>query len=83
VDTPVTYVIAHLHEALLKDDRFSEQALEIEAVERRVVLRGEVATPERHAGIVELVTELLPDWDVVDDICVSSPTHDPGEAEVL
>ena len=83
MDEPLAYLIAHVHEALLKDARFTEQALEIEAVEGRVVLSGEVATPERRRGIVELVTELLPGWDVVDDICVSVTTPASSEAEPL
>ena len=83
MDTPLTYLIAHVHEALVKDERFTEQSLDIEAADGRLVLRGEVATPERRAGIVALVTEMAAGWEVVDDIRVSNPAHDPGEAELL
>lgn len=71
MDEPLTYLVAHLREAILKDDRFTEQAVEVEAAEGRIVLRGEVATPDRRLGIVALVTELAPGMLVVDDLCVS------------
>ena len=83
MDEPITYVVAHLHEAILKDPRFTEQAIEIEASEGRVVLRGEVATPERRAGIVSLVSSMLPDWSVVDDLCVSATAVGAIDAETL
>jgi hypothetical protein len=83
VDQPLAYVVAHLHEAILKDERFTEQAVEIEAMEGRIVLRGEVATPERRAGIIELVAALVPDCVVVDDLCVSGTTLPTHEAETL
>jgi hypothetical protein len=82
-EEPLPYVIAHLHEAILKDPRFTDQAVEIDVVESRIVLRGEVATPERRAGILALVAELLPDAIVVDDLCVTSTAGVPPEAEEL
>jgi hypothetical protein len=82
-EEPLAYVIAHLHEAILKDPRFTEQAVEIDAVEGRIVLRGEVATPERRVGIVELVSSLVPHVSVVDDLCVSGSAIGPPEAELL
>jgi len=83
VDEPIAYVVAHLHEAILKDERFTEQAVEIEAIEGRIILRGEVATPERRSGIVDLVRELVPDCTVVDDLCVSATTPPIHNAETL
>lgn len=80
---PLTYRLAHLREAILKDDRFTEQAVEIETTDGRVVLRGEVATPTRRAGIVALVSELAPDMVVVDDLCVSGGLAEHPEAEPL
>ena len=83
VDEPLAYVVAHLHEAILKDERFTEQAVEIEAMEGRIVLRGEVATPERRIGIVELVQGLVPECVVVDDLCVSATSPPKLDAEPL
>lgn len=82
-EEPLTYRLAHLREAILKDHRFTEQAVEIDAAEGRVVLRGEVATPGRRAGIVALVAELAPDMVVIDDLCVSGGLAGQPEAEPL
>ena len=41
---PITYLVAHLHDALA-DERLHEQAIEIVVVGERLELRGEVATP--------------------------------------
>lgn len=83
MDEPLTYLVAHLREAILKDDRFTEQAVEVEASDGRIVLRGEVATPDRRIGIVALVTEMAPGMLVVDDLCVSGIVlplhHEPEE----
>jgi hypothetical protein len=77
------YLIAHLHDALLADDRLHEQAVEIVVVSSgRIALRGEVATPERREAALTLVRDLVPDMDVIDDLCVTSVTADQ-QAEPL
>lgn len=83
MDEPLTYLVAHLRDAILQDDRFTEQAVEVEAAEGRIVLRGEVATPDRRLGIVALVTELAPGMLVIDDLCVSGPLPPHHEPETL
>jgi osmotically-inducible protein OsmY len=78
----MTYVVAHLHEALLRDERLHEQGIEIVVVGDRLALRGEVATPERRDAAVALVRELAPGIELVDDLCVSSSSR-AGEEEAL
>ena len=41
MDEPLPYVVAHLHEALMADERLNEQAIEIVIVGSRLELRGE------------------------------------------
>lgn len=82
MEEPITYVVAHLHEALLRDERLYEQGIEIVVVGDRLALRGEVATPERRDAAVALVHQLVPDIELVDDLCVSSPVRG-GEQEAL
>jgi hypothetical protein len=80
VAEPITYVVAHLHEALLADERLHEQAIEIAVVGDRLELRGEVATPERRAAALQLVRHLAPGIEVVDDLRVTrlaAPDDDP------
>ena len=79
---PIAYLVAHLHEALLTDDRLHEQAIEIVVVGDRLQLRGEVATPERRAVAVQLARDLAPGIEVVDDLRVSRFAG-PDEPEPL
>ena len=68
-----TYLVGHLHEALLADSRLHEQGLEIVVVSmRRIAIHGEVATAARRHAVLEVIHDLAPDVDVVDDLHVSS-----------
>jgi hypothetical protein len=78
-----TYLIAHLHQALLEDSRLCEQAVEITMADGRLVVRGEVATPERHDALRNLLAQRAPGIEVVDDVCVSSTSTGPREPETL
>ena len=80
---PITYLIAHLHDALLADGRLHEQAIEIVVVGERLELRGEVATPERRQAAVQLVHEFAPDIEVIDDLHVSRNNAPADEPEQL
>ena len=71
MDEPLPYVVAHLHEALMADERLNEQAIEIGVVGSRLELRGEVATPERREAAIAVVREHAPGIDVIDDLRVS------------
>ena len=68
---------------MLADDRLHEQAIEIVVVGERLELRGEVATPERREAAVQIVYELAPGVDVVDDLRVSRLSEPADEPEVL
>ena len=80
-DEPLPYLVAHLHEAMMADDRLNEQAIEIVVVGNRLELRGEVATPERREAALALAREMAAGIDVIDDLCVSRTTrNDEPEA---
>ena len=81
-DEPMPYLVAHLHDAMMTDERLNEQAIEIVVVGSRLELRGEVATPERREAALALVREMAPDIDVIDDLCVSRTTRN-DEPETL
>ncbi len=52
----------------------------------RVFLRGEVACADRRGRVVEVVRELVPDLDIVDDLTITEvglPAGGPSEPEVL
>jgi len=66
-----TYLVGHLHEALLADSRLHEQGLEIVVVSmRRIAIHGEVATAARRDAVLEVIHNLAPDADVLDDLHV-------------
>ncbi len=68
-----TYLVGHLHEALLADSRLHEQGLEIVVVSmRRIAIHGEVATAARRDAVLDVIHSLAPDADVLDDLHVSS-----------
>jgi hypothetical protein len=68
-----TYLVGHLHEALLADSRLHEQGLEIVVVSmRRIAIHGEVATAARRDAVLEVIQGLAPGVDVLDDLHVSS-----------
>lgn len=68
-----TYLVAHLHEALLADPRLHEQGLEIVVVSmRRIAVHGEVATEARREAVLDVIHGLVPELEVLDDLRVSS-----------
>jgi hypothetical protein len=78
-----TYLVGHLHEALLADSRLHEQGLEIVVVSmRRIAVHGEVATTARRDAVLEVIHRLAPDADVLDDLRVS-PLQSDVQTEQL
>ena len=68
-----TYLVGHLHEALIADSRLHEQGLEIVVVSMgRIAIHGEVATVARRDAVLEVIHSLAPDADVLDDLHVST-----------
>ena len=76
---PTDYQVARLHEALTHDPRLNDQSLEVSIVGDRVVLRGELATPERCQAAVDVAREMFPAAEIVADLRVSParPAPDP------
>lgn len=72
MDDPVEYRVARLQHALTHDPRVHEQSLEVRIEGGRVVLQGELATPERCLAAVAVVKEIFPDATVVPDLKVSA-----------
>ena len=53
---PVEYRLARLQEALTHDPRVLEQSLEVRVEGDRVILRGELVTPERCQAAIAVAT---------------------------
>jgi predicted nucleotidyltransferase len=76
-DQPDEYVIAHAHDALVRDPRTAELELDVAVDGGVVVLSGMVATPERQVAVAEVVARALPDREVRNLTGVEGPTAAP------
>jgi osmotically-inducible protein OsmY len=65
------YRVARLQEALTHDPRVLEQSLEVRVEGDRVILRGELVTPERCQAAIAVAREVFPEATVVADLTVS------------
>jgi len=82
VADPTEYVIAQLQEAFIHDPRVHEQSIEVRVEGARIVLRGELATPERCQAAITVAKQLFPDSTVVADLR-PSPNRLATDAEQL
>ena len=72
-DTDVTqpqYVAERVRSALAADPIVNDLGVRVMIVEKKVFLTGNVATAERQARIGEIARELLPDYDVHNEVAV-------------
>ncbi|HEX2026104.1 MAG TPA: BON domain-containing protein [Actinomycetota bacterium] len=81
-DTP-EYLIARIQKALATDDRTGELELDVRLAGGRIFLSGTVATDERCRAVEEVVREVAPGRDVVNELSVSPEEAMPGEGERL
>jgi BON domain len=80
------YLGSRIEKLLAEDPRTSELGIQVRVTGDRVFLRGEVACGDRRARVEEVVREVAPDLDIVDDLAVTDegmPATGPGEPEVL
>jgi len=64
------YLVGKLQEALAVDDHVSALDIRISIVHGRVHLAGEVPTEERRAAVQRIASEMLPDFEVRNDVTV-------------
>ena len=69
-EEPKHYVIGRIREALARDGRVNELDIEVTLAGARIFLEGEVATEQRRDAITAVVAELLPEYEVVNEIDV-------------
>ncbi len=79
---PDAYVIERIREALAHDPRVSELGVSVTLTGDKVLLRGEVATPERKAAAGEVVTGLVVGRTVHNGLTVAAPVE-AAEEEVV
>jgi osmotically-inducible protein OsmY len=81
---PPPYLIGHIQDALAADDRSRELGVDVTLAgpEPRVVLTGTVSTEAQRRAIGEVVAEVAPGHDVVNELAVVS-TDEGGAVEEL
>lgn len=79
---PDSYLCERVRDALAEDPRVGELGIVVSIVGRRVFVSGDVATPERRRAISVVAGEVLPGYDIHNDVAVTS--LEPGsETETL
>jgi hypothetical protein len=78
---PDVYVVEALRNALARDPRVHELGLTVRLVAGRVFLAGVVACAERRDCIGAVARELLPDFDIQNELSVEPMS--PAESETL
>ena len=72
-----------VEQAIANDARTNELGVRIDCIDRRVLVRGEVASEERRAAVLEVVREQLPEAEIVDHLRLSDAAQAPRRAEVV
>ena len=68
--TQPQYVAEHVRAALASDPGVSELGVKVRIIEKKIFLSGSVATAARQARIGEIVREMLPDYEVRNEVAV-------------
>jgi osmotically-inducible protein OsmY len=76
------YLPEHIRESLIHDPRVAEQDLKVDVKESRVVLGGNVATPQLRETIADVARELLPGYEIVNETTVVPASEPDGEEPV-
>ena len=76
------YLPEHIREQLIHDPRVAEQDLKIDVKEQRVMVGGNVATREIREQITAVAHELLPEYEIVNEVVVVSSAEPEDEEPV-
>ena len=76
------YLPEHIREQLIHDPRVAEQDLKVDVKEQRVMVGGNVATREIREQITAVAHELLPGYEVVNEVVVVSSAEPEDEEPV-
>ncbi|HKY59337.1 MAG TPA: hypothetical protein VJL80_14970 [Aeromicrobium sp.] len=72
-----------VEQAIANDARTHELGVRIECIDRRVLVRGQVASRERRAAVLTVVREQLPEAEIVDHLRLSDATQPPSRTETI
>ncbi|TME25679.1 MAG: BON domain-containing protein [Chloroflexi bacterium] len=78
----IDYLPEDIREKLIHDPRVAEQDLRVDVTEHRVMLGGNVATPQLRETITDVARELLPGYEIVNETSVVPASEPDGEEPV-
>jgi osmotically-inducible protein OsmY len=81
-ETRADYLPEHIREQLIHDPRIAEQDLRVDVSEHRVLVGGNVSTPQLRQTITDVASELLPGYEIVNETTVVSAAEPDGEEPV-
>lgn len=76
------YDIEHIREALVHDPRVNELDVHVRVVDDALVVTGNVASVQRRDAITAVVTELVPELEVRNDVSVTDLSAPTGQEVV-
>jgi osmotically-inducible protein OsmY len=79
---PTDYLVGHVEEALACDPRVNEQGLHVNVVGKRVFVTGTVSTKGRRDALESVVGEVLPGYEVRNEVTVSTDYPEPAASEM-
>jgi osmotically-inducible protein OsmY len=78
VEEPPDYLVEHVLDALAKDPRVNELELDVALTGGKVFVSGTVASEARRRAVTEVVREMVPDREVVNQTSVLSVSPHPA-----
>jgi osmotically-inducible protein OsmY len=79
---PDVYVMEHARAALAKDPRVAELELDVTVAADTVFVSGTVGSEERRRAVTEVLRELLPEREVVNQTSVLSVDTTPAAERI-
>jgi len=76
------YLPDAIREKLIHDPRVAEQDVRVQVEAHRVMLAGNVASPQLKQRLTEVAKELLPDYEVVNETTVVSAAEPDDEEPI-
>lgn len=78
-----SHVSQRVEQAIANDLRTNELGIRVEVIDRRAILRGEVASEERRSAVLAVAREQLPECQIVDELRLSDAADPPRRSEVV
>ena len=80
----ISYLIAHIVQALAEDHRSAIMGIQVEVISSRLFLIGQVESDSRKRAVEEVVRELAPEgMEVVNQLWITTYDRPPAQPEHL